>query len=134
MIEATVTREGKMENVLKELRAYYAPRLQRAAEASALVLLEESNKRCPEDTGALRASGRIRRIGSGLTTVFIVGYAATDFDASPYGEARKLKPPCEYWHFPYFGWEMSPTPNPFLDNAVDPSIPKMREAIRKETQ
>lgn len=95
-MKISVERKGDLSTNLEAYRRKIAPKVERGLRKGAEVILEESQALVPQDTQALHDSGHIVRIGSGLETVYIVGYGAKDFDSSGYGKDRIRRPPCEY--------------------------------------
>lgn len=74
----TVRRTGKLEENLRAYQKRLEEKLVLGNEAAAKVLLEESLKLVPRDTGVLAKSGQVRRHGSGAETRFEVGFGWPD--------------------------------------------------------
>lgn len=93
---AEVRKSGRMTTNWDNCRKRLAPRVENGIRAGADLLLSESLPLIPEDTGAAKASGHVRKKAGGLKAEFVVGYGSLLFPAAAYGLARRKRPPHMY--------------------------------------
>lgn len=120
-----MTRAGHLAQNVRALRLRVGQKAERALRAASGILLEASNELCPKETTALVNSGGVRQKGNGLQVEFIVGYARTDFDPTPYGKDRIRRPPHMYSMYVHV------MQVPFLSIAAVQSRDQMRQKIRE---
>jgi hypothetical protein len=80
MISVKVSKLGTLASKMAEVKKRIGQRLEQGLLAAGDVLLDESLKQVPRDTGTLASTGDSRIIGSLMNAQAIVGYAPATFE------------------------------------------------------
>lgn len=107
-------------------------RLGESVEAAAGVLLEESRKECPVDTGALRDTSQVTVYQVGRSSVARVGYGPFGVSVPKFDQKKNrlvVKVPYDYAFWVHEGWGPVAA-QPFLANTRVAKMPEMRQAVQ----
>lgn len=131
-VKATTTR-GDVGAKLKKLGLVNAARVAEANHAAAEYLFKESQALVPEDTGALKESGNVKREGSGYDASSTVNYGEADFEGKHRESAKQgrkvYRYPYRYAKLVHFGWEGGRTGTDFLKIPLG-NLSGIRAALR----
>lgn len=127
-VQATGTMTTNWDNCLKR----QAPRVENGTRAAADVLMVASLELVPMETGALKASGKVRKKAGGLKSEFIVGYGSRLFTGAGFG--RTKRPPFFYAVAVHQGYPSGKHRQPvkYLEIPYETKRNEMRAALHQQ--